>query len=234
MTTKHADALELAARTSPRLAAAIRGLRVSVDSDEALPAGDKALFQAAAACAQRLEHMTVDALARARDRGIAEESAHGAAALLLLNRGEQAYVDFSAATAAVFGEAEDIADTGEAPSADTSVDEALEYFRMHFGQVPPRQRLFARLAPEPFQSYYLMHQAGLRENVLPHRTAELLLCTVIAAAYEPALLEIHIRSAMGAGATHPQVVEAVLAAVACAGWTVWPSSVSALEATLPD
>jgi alkylhydroperoxidase/carboxymuconolactone decarboxylase family protein YurZ len=233
MKTLAIDTADIAHEVSPGLAAGVRTLRAVLESDGALPASHKALFTAAAGCAQRQPELTRAALERARELGLEAPAALGTATTLMLSWGETAFRDFVAAVREVYGETPVPAPASRGDDVTASTDEALAYFHDHFGEVPPRQRLFSEIAPTAFQAYHLMHRAGLKQNVLSHQTAELLLCAVIAAALQPGLLEIHIRSALGVGATHAAVTEAVLSAVPVTGWAVWASGAAALENTRP-
>lgn len=233
LTGKDFDAAAQAERSSPLFAAGIRRIRQVLATDGALSAADKALLSACAAATQYLPALTVRSLESARERGLDAETAIGASLILMLNRGETAFQDFGIAIEAVFADPPPAA----APAADEVVGttaEALAYFTEHFGAVPPRQRLFAELSPVAFQGYYLMHRAALKQNVLSHKTAELVLCSVIAATADPALLEIHVRSALAAGASFEEVTEAVLAAIPAAGLTVWSAGAAALANARPQ
>jgi alkylhydroperoxidase/carboxymuconolactone decarboxylase family protein YurZ len=214
---------------SARLAAGTRRLRSVLEADGAVSGADKALFTAVAACSQVQRELAASELARAKTLGITALDARSACALLLLSRGEEAFRTFVAIARDVFGA--DAVDGAEGDGGDITTDEALDYFREHFGEVPPRQRLFSRVSPRGFQAYCMMHQAGLTRGSMAHVRAELMLCTIIAAAAQPQLLEIHARSALAAGASHEEIVEAVLAAVPCTGFTVWASSAEVLERT---
>jgi alkylhydroperoxidase/carboxymuconolactone decarboxylase family protein YurZ len=213
-------------------ASGMRSLYSVLDSDGALSAADKALFTACAACTQYLPDLTLTYLARARDLGITADEASGASLVIMLNRGETAFRDFDSAVHQIY-------ERGGSPEVPQSTitattDEALAYFEHHFGAVPPRQILFSELSPISFQGYYQLHRSALKENTLAHKKVELLLCTVIAASYHFGILEIHARSAMGVGASHAEVTEAVLAAIPVSGMTVWATGAVALANTRPE
>ncbi len=205
-----------------------RQLLVELHRDAALPAADKALFTAAAAATQGQWALVRSELERARAHGMDAVKMRGALPLVLINRGQSAFAGLAAAIDEM---------VGAPPPADrtdvgASVEEALAYYREHFGgEVPARQQLFAELAPAAFVGYFLIHRASLKDNVLAPRTAELLLCTVVGASYQPALLEIHMRSARREGATEAQLAEALLAAIPVAGFTAWASGAAAIIAS---
>ena len=222
------QALETIRAVSPESAAGYKLLLEVLDRNGALPAAEKALFIAAAAATQGQRNLARQALERAREHGLDGERARGAVSLILINRGEVACADFADAIERVFGPAPAM----PAATFTATVEEALDYYRQHFGgEVPARQRLFAELGPSAFVGYFLVHRASLKRNVLPARTAELLLCTVVGASYQPSLLEIHMRSARREGATDEEVTEALLASIPVAGFTAWASGAAAIAAT---
>ena len=225
------DVVDALRAVSPRFAAGVDRIHEVIDGDGALPAADKALFTAAAAAAQSQPLLLRSSLERARELGTTASAAAGAALVLLISRGEGVSREFALAVREVF-DASVFSGSGADAAITATTEEALSYFRDHFGgEVPLRQRLFSEVAPLAFEGYYLMHQAALKHNELDPRTVELLLCAIIASTYHVNLLEIHVASARAVGATEREIVEAVLCAVPVAGVAVWSSGAAAVAST---
>jgi 4-carboxymuconolactone decarboxylase len=218
---------------SPRFASGAERIYAVLDADGALPAARKALFVAAAAAVCDQRQMLDTWIQRAHARGMDAADVAGVAILLMLNRGERAHGDFAAAAERVYGALPSVGDASDDGSAATPED-GLQYLRDHFrADVPPRSRLFARVAPGAFTGYYLMHSTAINANAFEPKLAELTLCAVMAAAYEFSFLPVHAQGARTHGATDEELAEAMLSAVPISGVTAWAGGAGAILATAP-
>jgi alkylhydroperoxidase/carboxymuconolactone decarboxylase family protein YurZ len=218
---------------SPRFATGVEHIYAVIHGDGALPAGRKALFVAAAAAVADQPALLTEWMGHARDRGIGAADAAGTAILLMLNRGERAHRDFAAAAESAFGPLPAVGDSADDGSGATP-DDGLAYLAEHFrADVPPRSRLFARVAPGAFTGYYLMHSTAINANAFAPKLAELTLCAVMAAAYEFSFLPVHAQGARTHGATDEELAEAMLCSVPIAGVTAWAGGAGAIIATAP-
>ena len=216
---------------SPRFAGGVERIYAVLNENGALPAARKALFVAAAAAVCDQAAMLERWMGHAHDRGMDAADVAGVSILLMLNRGERAHRDFAAAGERAFGPLPAVGD-GSGDGAGASPADGLRYLADHFrADVPPRSRLFARVAPGAFTGYYLMHSTAINANAFPPRIAELTLCAVMAAAYEFSFLPVHAQGARNHGATDEQLAEAMLCAVPISGVTAWAGGAGAIIAT---
>jgi 4-carboxymuconolactone decarboxylase len=219
---------------SPRFASGAERIYAVIDADGALPAARKALFVATAAAVCDQPAMLDEWLARAHARGMDAADVAGVAILLMLNRGERAHRDFAAAAERAYGALPSITDESGDGAGATAAD-GLDYLREHFrADVPPRSRLFARVAPGAFTGYYLMHSTAINANAFEPKLAELTLCAVMAAAYEFSFLPVHAQGARMHGATDEELAEAMLCAVPISGVTAWAGGAGAIVETARD
>jgi alkylhydroperoxidase/carboxymuconolactone decarboxylase family protein YurZ len=218
---------------SPRFATGVERIYAVLNSDGALPAARKALFVAASAAVADQPAMLEEWLGHAHRRGIDAADVSGVAILLMLNRGERAHRDFTAAAERIYGPLPSVGDTSDDGTGFTAED-GLEYLAAHFrAPVPSRSRLFAREAPGAFSGYTLMHSTAINANAFEPKLAELTLCAVMAAAYEFSFLPVHAAGARTHGATDSELVEAMLSAVPISGVTAWAGGAGAIVATAP-
>jgi 4-carboxymuconolactone decarboxylase len=223
------DAFQAADAASWRLGNGLRQIYAFLDADGALPRHEKAVFIAFGHAVLGQTPLLHRALERARDLGTPAAFVARASILLLLNRGETAFRDFTLAARELFDMP---AAAAPAEPFEATADEALAYFAEHFGgEVPYRQRLFAELAPAAFAGYQQMHAGALKHNPLGPRTGELLLCTALTAVYEFTLLDVHVSGARTAGASEAEIAEAILCAVPAAGLTAWAGGSGAIVRT---
>lgn len=86
------------------------------------------------------------------------------------------------------------------------------------GYVLSFHELLAEHLPDVLETYDAYYSSiWLRDNVLDARTKELIAIGIHAAVLEKEGLEIHLRRAVKAGATEPEIVEAIVLAAIPAG-----------------
>jgi uncharacterized protein (TIGR02246 family) len=213
----------------PAVGAGMAKLRAAANGDGALSAGHKALFQAAAAAAKGQQATVREAVGRAHAAGVPVEELWAAAGGLALSRGEEAAARLTASILARYGPQPDT-DLAKPAEPDIGTDDAVAYFRDHFGgELPERVGLLAERSEPAFAGYALLHRATLHEGALEPKLAELLLCAVNAAEGQTAFVEIHARSARDQGASEEELTEAILAVVPVAGVAAWAAAASALR-----
>jgi 4-carboxymuconolactone decarboxylase len=201
-------------------------IRAAGQESGALTTAEKALITAAAAAGAGKPSLVEPALARALDAGLEPAIARAVAPVLLLARGEEAYGVFTTALLALVGEPPQEV----SPEPSFSREDALAYFRDYFGgPIPPRIALMADQASLAFEGYALLHRGALRGSVLPPKLAELVLCGVNAATFQPAFVEIHAEAARSVGATLAELVETVVATMPVSGVAAWATAAAGLE-----
>lgn len=93
------------------------------------------------------------------------------------------------------------------------------------GQVSPRFELLARHAPDTFAGYGLMRAALMRDvdqgGALPLATKELIFAALDAVVGQAEGAKAHACHAIRAGATLPQLAEALTQAIMVGGITAW-------------
>jgi uncharacterized protein (TIGR02246 family) len=209
----------------PVVGAGMARIRGAAHADGALPAGTKALFAAAAAAARGHNGLLRESISRARAAGVPADQAWAAAAALVLARGDEVAGRLVAELLAHYGEPEGPLP----PSGELDRATARDYFRGYFGgELPDRVALLAESSAPVFEGYAMLHRAVLRDGALEPRLAELLLCAVNASEYQTTFVEIHARAARNAGATHEELVDAVVAVIPVAGIGAWAASAAAL------
>src|SRR4051794_30857496 len=116
---------------SPRFAGGVERIYAVLDTDGALPAARKALFVAAAAAVADQPTMLEHWMTRAHAGGMDAADVAGVAILLMLNRGERAHRDFTAAAGRVYGT---LPAVGTAPDDGTNAtpEDGLAYLASHF------------------------------------------------------------------------------------------------------
>lgn len=212
---------------APKTLAGHRRFRRVVESDGALPAPLKLLFVAAAAAVKGFTDLSHRELAAARAAGLGAEDAGSAIAILASSRGEGAALRFEAIFADVYG-AEARVEAEEVPVG-VATGEAAANFLQYFGEMPPSLGKLVELVPIGADAYYLMREGTLSGTALDPRHAELLLVTVLAADYS-AWAAVHMDGARRAGASEPEVAEAVLCAVPVAGLSAWVVGATSMDA----
>lgn len=213
--------------SAPKTVAGYRRFRTVIDNDGALPARIKALFVACAACVKGYEEMGLRELRRAAALGLTETEARSAVAILSSVRGEGAALRFDALFATAYPDAVD--EAVEATDLEVAPGEAEANFLAYFTTMPPTLGKLLDLVPTAADAYYLMREGTLSGTTLEPRHAELLLVTVLAADYSP-WASVHIQGARKAGASEPEVAEAVLCAVPTSGLSAWVVGATAMDA----
>lgn len=201
--------------------------REIVETDGALPAKIKSLFAAVAASNRGFPDLARREAERARDLGL--KGPEAAAGLILLSslRGEGAALSFKDVLDAVYRQAP--AAESPRPSVPVKPGEAAENFRHYWGSIPPALARLLQLSPKGADAYYLMRKGTIECNSLDRKLAELLLVTVLASDYSP-MAATHIKAARTAGATDPELAEAILCAVPSAGLAAWIAGATHMDA----
>ena len=212
----------------PFAGAGLTRVREAAESDGALPAGaEGALRGGGSRRARESSAASQRRRARPRRRG-AGRAGVGGGRRPRARRGEEAAGRLVAELLAHYGPPE----PAGAPAQPLDAAAAEAYFRDYFGgELPERVALLAERSPSAFEGYAQLHRGVLRDGALEPKLAELLLCAVNAAEYQTAFLEIHARTARGAGATDAELVEAVVAVIPVAGIAAWAASAGALGLT---
>ncbi|MBM3678102.1 MAG: hypothetical protein FJW96_09510, partial [Actinobacteria bacterium] len=213
------------AMSAPDVVAGMRRLRASVLADGALPGKAKALFAAAVAAAKGHEELLRAYLTTAREAGLALEEAWGAAAVILISRGEAVAERFAVAVIELFG-----SPPPSEPALAADLDEAVAYLTEYYGAVPPRFAFLEDVSPDAFVGLYLQHRGSLRSEGLDPIWRELVVCAINAADFQPDLMAIHAGAARKLGAPKQAIAEAVLAALPVAGLAVWSKAADTIAA----
>lgn len=201
--------------------------REIVELDGALPAGIKALFVAVAATNKGYAELARREIERGARLGLTLKEA--AAGLILLSslRGEGAALSFQAMLEAAYPQAAVTAPPMPALKAEPG--EAENNFTQYFGTVPLALAKLLQLSAKGADAYYLMRKGTIECNTLSKKYAELLLVTVLAADYSP-MVATHIKGARTAGASDPELAEAILCAVPAGGIAAWMGAAPLLDA----
>jgi alkylhydroperoxidase/carboxymuconolactone decarboxylase family protein YurZ len=171
--------------------------------------------------------MALRELTRAREMGLSFEEASAAAIVLSSVRGEGAAVSFIGALEAVFpGQTQ-----GDEPFGEIDVEQgaAERNFLAYFGTMPPSLGKLAELLPLGADAYYLMREGTINGTPLGAKYSELLLVAVLAADYS-SWASVHIKGARTAGASEPEIAEAIVCAVTTSGLSAWVSGATAMDA----
>jgi alkylhydroperoxidase/carboxymuconolactone decarboxylase family protein YurZ len=213
--------LEQIGRLAPESAAGYRRIRAVIESDGALGRAHKALLVAVNAALCGDGELAARELARGRREGLAEREIATAAAALLLSRGESACGRFVAVTGQL---------SADGPAFGPAAPDAVAYFREYNrgDALPARLALLAERSPQVFDGYFRMHHAVLAAERDEAKLAELVLCSLNAAALAGPFVAIHAATARRAGVTDEQLVEAVLCAIPVAGVAAWAAAAGAL------
>lgn len=214
-------------RTAPLTLGGYARFRKIIDEDGALPARLKVMFVAVAATTKGYREMALRELTRARDLGLTFEEASAAAIVLCSVRGEGAALSYLAALEAAFpGRTQ--GDEGLA-AIDVAPGEAERNFLAYFGTLPPSLGKLVELLPLGADAYYLMREGTINGTPLGPKYSELLLVTVLVADYSP-WASVHIKGARTAGASEPEIAEAIVCAVTTSGLSAWVSGATAMDA----
>lgn len=214
-------------RTAPLTLGGYARFRKIIDEDGALPARLKVMFVAVAATTKGYREMALRELTRARDLGLTFGEASAAAIVLCSVRGEGAALSYLAALEAVFpGRTQ--GDEGLA-AIDVAPGEAERNFLAYFGTLPPSLGKLVELLPLGADAYYLMREGTINGTPLGPKYSELLLVTVLVADYSP-WASVHIKGARTAGASEPEIAEAIVCAVTTSGLSAWVSGATAMDA----
>ena len=217
----------LLAPLAPHTVAGYALFREIVEIDLALPARVKGLFAAVAAVNKGFRELALRELMRAAGQGLTLDQAASGMILLASLRGE--------GTAMAFGELVQQAYPGQTVAvaatepAHVGPGDAEANFKAYFGTIPPGLVNLLALVPRGADGYYLMRKGTIDCNRLEPKLAELMLIAVLASDYSP-MSAVHIAAARKAGASEPEIAEAILCAVPAAGIAAWASAGALLVA----
>jgi len=214
-------------RIAPLTLGGYSRFRKIIDEDGALPAKLKVMFVAVAATTKGYREMALRELTRARDMGLTFEEASAAAIVLCSVRGEGAALSYIAALEAVFPGCT-LGDEG-LTVIDVAPGEAEQNFLAYFGSLPPSLGKLVKLLPLGADAYYLMREGTINGTPLGPKYSELLLVAVLVADYSP-WASVHIEGARTAGASEPEIAEAIVCAVTTSGLSAWVSGATAMDA----
>lgn len=214
-------------RIAPLTLGGYSRFRKIIGEDGALPAKLKVMFVAVAATTKGYREMALRELTRARDMGLTFEEASAAAIVLCSVRGEGAALSYIAALEAVFPGCT-LGDEG-LTAIDVAPGEAEQNFLAYFGSLPPSLGKLVKLLPLGADAYYLMREGTINGTPLGPKYSELLLVAVLVADYSP-WASVHIEGARTAGASEPEIAEAIVCAVTTSGLSAWVSGATAMDA----
>ena len=217
--------LDEAIRTASPAASDGMALIAGAARDSALGGGRAQLVTAGAAAARGQDDVVLDALAAAKAAEVPAEEAWATPAVVLISRGRAVARRLARGLLEVYGAPPEGAASQGAPDE----DDAMDYFREYFGEVPERVATLADRSSAAFGGYALLHRSALRESALPPVLVELLLCGLNAAELQPEFVRIHADAARRVGASDDEVLGAVLAAIPVSGAAVWAAAAGALS-----
>lgn len=201
--------------------------RTIVETDGALPARIKALYVAVVASTKGYPELAQRELKRAHGLGLSFEEASSAAIVLSSVRGEGAALRYLSLL-----EGEYPGMTGgdvPMPHMEVASGEAEKNFLAYFGTMPPSLGKLIDLVPLGGDAYYLMREGTINGTPLGPKYSELMLVAVLAADYST-LTSVHIKGARTAGATEPEVAEAIICTVLTSGLSAWVQGATAMDA----
>ena len=213
-------------QNAPKTLAGYQRFRLVIDSEGALPARIKALFVAVAASTKGYLEQARRELDRGMGLGLSFAEAASGVTILCSVRGEGAALRFLSLVEQVYPDWVDPATV--LTTIEVGPQEAHDNFLAYFGAMPVSLGELVDHMPVAADAYYLMREGTLATTPIGKVHAELLLVTVIAADYHP-LAAVHARGAMTAGASKPQLYEAILCAVPVAGLSAWVATINAIE-----
>lgn len=211
---------------APKTLAGYQRFRSVIDRDGALPARIKALFVAVAASTKGYTELARRELERGMALGLEFAEASAGVTILCSVRGEGAALRFLDLVEQVFPDR--LAPVHDLAEIEVGPGEARDNFLAYFGTMPVSLGELVEHLPVAADAYYLMREGTLATTPIGKVNSELLLVTVIAADYHP-LAAVHARGAMTAGASKPQLYEAILCAVPVAGLSAWVATINAIE-----
>ena len=217
--------LDEAIRTASPAASDGMALIAGAARDGALGGGRVQLVTACAAAARGQDDVVLDALAAAKAAEVPAEEAWATPAVVLISRGQAVSRRLARGLLEVYGPPP----AGAASPGAPAEDDAMDYFRDYFGEVPERVATLAERSSAAFGGYALLHRSALRESALPPVLVELLLCGLNAAELQPEFVRIHADAARRVGASDDEVLGAVLAAIPVSGAAVWAAAAGALS-----
>lgn len=213
-------------QNAPKTLAGYQRFRHVIDSEGALPARIKALFVAVAASTKGYPEQARRELDRGKGLGLSFAEAASGVTILCSVRGEGAALRFLDLVEQVYPDRVDPATV--LTTIEVGPQEAHDNFLAYFGAMPVSLGALVNHMPVAADAYYLMREGTLATTPIGKVHAELLLVTVIAADYHP-LAAVHARGAMTAGASKPQLYEAILCAIPVAGLSAWVATINAIE-----
>jgi alkylhydroperoxidase/carboxymuconolactone decarboxylase family protein YurZ len=215
------ETLERIAAFAPEVAGGWEQIRAVVDADGALPASTKALLVAAAAAAHGHDDLARRELERGRALGLDDADVAGAAASLLLSRGEAVCERFAAAAGGV-------PEGAPLRPADEHGGEAYFLAKLGVDELPIRMALLKQRSEAVFEGYHRLHHGTLRADPTTAKLSELLMCCVNAAELQAGFVAIHAATARAEGATDEELFETILCAIVVGGIAAWASTAVAL------
>ncbi|MES2510691.1 MAG: carboxymuconolactone decarboxylase family protein [Pseudomonadota bacterium] len=134
------------------------------------------------------------------------------------SRGTAMYIDGARITGLSANPAER---TGDTDTVFESREQILAYFDKAMGQVPAFVRLLADHNPVLFEGYFKLRSENLKDGSLLQKHKELMLVALNAAERYQTGIEIHGRAALGCGATHAELLDAMTVAILGGGIPAW-------------
>lgn len=107
------------------------------------------------------------------------------------------------------------------PPREARPQEMLAYFDGILDPVPQSVLEMSEYAPGVLQSYFGLRSVVLADGPLPQKYKELLVAAINMIERYDWGMQLHLKAALRAGATHAEGVEAILVAVALGGIPVW-------------
>jgi alkylhydroperoxidase/carboxymuconolactone decarboxylase family protein YurZ len=111
-----------------------------------------------------------------------------------------------------------------------SVETVLEYFRKIFdGSLPAYINLLTKHKPALLKAYYKMRSENLKDGVLPQKYKELMLVCLNAAERYQWGVGVHVKTALGSGATGEEIIDAMATSILGGGIPAFREAVVAYE-----
>ncbi|MES2400565.1 MAG: carboxymuconolactone decarboxylase family protein [Pseudomonadota bacterium] len=162
-----------------------------------------------------LARLHADAAAR---MGATPQEWHEILMLFSGSRGTAMYIDGARITGLSADQATPVQDTD---SAFESRENILAYFGKAMGKVPAFVQLLADHKPVLFEGYFKLRSENLKDGSLPQKYKELMLVAINSAERYQTGIEIHGRAALGCGASHEELLDAMTVAILGGGIPAW-------------
>lgn len=134
------------------------------------------------------------------------------------SRGTAMYIDGARITGLSADQAAPLQDTD---TAFESREDILAYFGKAMGKVPAFVQLLADHNPVLFEGYFRLRSENLKDGSLPQKYKELMLVAINSAERYQTGIEIHGRAALGCGASHEELLDAMTVAILGGGIPAW-------------